>query len=99
PPPPSSLFPYTTLFRSQRIRHYAFSLLLCPMLAGAVPVGASAQAHPLTTATPKHAAASGVTGRIGGSAGPQREIFGFALASSLRDPKSSHPSCNYAPVT
>ena len=83
----------------QRIRHYAFALLLCPMLAGAVPVGASAQAHPLTTATPKHAAASGVTGRIGGSAGPQREIFGFALASSLSDPTVGYPSWDFPLVT
>src|SRR5947208_17163257 len=83
----------------QRIRHYAFAILLCPMLAGAVPVGASAQAHSLTTATPKHAAASGVTGRIGGSAGPQREIFGFALASSLSDPTVGYPSWDFSLVT
>jgi len=33
---------------------------------------------------------------VGGSGGPQREVFGFALASSLTDPTVGYPSWNFS---
>src|SRR6267378_4014014 len=36
---------------------------------------------------------------IGGPGGPQREIFGFALASSLADPTVGYPSWNFSLLT
>jgi len=36
---------------------------------------------------------------IGGPGGPQREIFGFALASSLSDPTVGYPSWNFSLLT
>src|SRR6202521_2649755 len=36
---------------------------------------------------------------IGGAGGPRREIFGFALASSLSDPTVGYPSWNFSLLT
>jgi spore germination protein YaaH len=36
---------------------------------------------------------------VGGAGGPQREIFGFALASSLSDPTIGYPSWNFSLLT
>jgi len=36
---------------------------------------------------------------VGGSGGPQREVFGFALASSLADPTVGYPSWNFSLLT
>src|ERR1700730_15390264 len=36
---------------------------------------------------------------VGGAGGPQREIFGFALASSLSDPTLGYPSWNFSLLT
>jgi spore germination protein YaaH len=36
---------------------------------------------------------------VGGSGGPQREVFGFALASSLSDPTVGYPSWNFSLLT
>src|ERR1700730_18259396 len=33
---------------------------------------------------------------VGGAGGPQREIFGFALASSLTDPTVGYPSWDFS---
>ncbi|TMB95115.1 MAG: hypothetical protein E6J40_12770, partial [Chloroflexi bacterium] len=36
---------------------------------------------------------------IGGAGGPQKEVFGFALASSLSDPTVGYPSWNFSLLT
>src|SRR5437879_7519940 len=36
---------------------------------------------------------------VGGAGGPQREVFGFALASSLADPSVGYPSWNFSLLT
>jgi spore germination protein YaaH len=36
---------------------------------------------------------------VGGAGGPQREVFGFALASSLSDPTIGYPSWNFSLLT
>jgi spore germination protein YaaH len=40
--------------------------------------------------------APGIPTAVGGSAGPQREVFGFGLASSLADPTVGYPSWNFS---
>src|SRR6202521_1812894 len=55
---------------------------------------ANANIGPLQPFTPAPAQAA-----IGGAGGPQREIFGFALASSLADPTVGFPSWNFSLLT
>ena len=54
------------------------------------------RAAPLTPRKPAAAGAAGAAGGSSGSVGgPQREVFGFALASSLSDPNLGYPSWNF----
>src|SRR2546426_1744876 len=76
----------------QRIRFYAVALC-ASLVAGAAPLGASAHGH-ATVVSPVPLVAS-----VGGPASPQREIFGFALASSLSDPTIGYPSWDFRLVT
>ncbi|HCO01876.1 MAG TPA: hypothetical protein DIT48_00670 [Actinobacteria bacterium] len=40
--------------------------------------------------------AAATTAAVGGAGGPQREVFGFALLSSLADPTIGYPSWNFS---
>lgn len=76
----------------QRFRHFALATSAA-VLAAVVPVGTSAAPPQLVRAQ------APLTGSVGGPAGPQREIFGFALASSLSDPTVGYPSWDFRLVT
>jgi hypothetical protein len=67
------------------MRHFFPALLTLAVLSGLLPGGAEASDAP--TAQP-HA--------VTGVAGPVREVFGFALASSLSDPTVGYPTWNFS---
>src|SRR5713226_3999238 len=80
----------------QRIRHFAVALSLSVIVtaASAMPAVAGIATPPkaLSSAT-KGAPAQAVVGTA--AAHTSREIFGFALASSLSDPTVGYPSWNF----
>src|SRR5579872_3951326 len=51
----------------------------------------SAATHPFVPLAPRIA--------VGGAGGPQREVFGFALASSLSDPTVGYPTWDFSLLT
>ena len=59
--------------------------------AARVAVAATAPLKPFTPVAPRPA--------VGGGSGLQREIFGFALASSLSDPTFGYPTWNFSLLT
>jgi spore germination protein YaaH len=66
------------------MRLFAALTVVLIVLGTHVPVGAAASSHPrAVTTTPPHS-------------GPHKEIFGFALASSLSDPTAGYPSWNFS---
>ncbi|TMF39700.1 MAG: hypothetical protein E6I30_02430, partial [Chloroflexi bacterium] len=84
------------------------------MLEGAVAASASAASdptHPLVTQQAAQQVASANVGTmkpftappsmaaVGGPGGPQSEIFGFALASSLSDPTMGASTWNFSLLT
>src|SRR5690348_18287509 len=69
----------------QRSVQFVFALVIAMALA--------------TSSAPSVAAAVPLQARIGGPTGPEREIFGFALASSLADPTVGYPSWNFSLLT
>jgi spore germination protein YaaH len=74
---------------NNRFRLFA-AALFAPLVVGLAPAHVSAHAQPVRIAP---------RGSVGGPAGPQREIFGFALASSLADPTVGYPSWNFSLLT
>src|SRR5256884_9868841 len=72
----------------QASRHFAFATAVTIVLVVAAPGSA-----PVLASTPKQTAASTNVAATGTYA--QREIFGFALASSLGDPTIGYPSWNF----
>ena len=56
--------------------------------AGQIAKSGSTSLAPFTPVAPQAA--------VGGAGGPLREIFGFALASSLADPTVGYPSWNFS---
>ena len=76
----------------QRLGHCALALVLTAVLSGFSPEGASAAAltHAgLSTASVRSIAAGAPTTL-------RREVFGFALASSLSDPTVGYPTWNFS---
>ena len=72
----------------QASRHFAFATAVAIVLVVAAPGSA-----PVLASTPKQTVASTNVAATGTYA--QREIFGFALASSLGDPTIGYPSWNF----
>ena len=82
------------------------------LAAGTPTAGAAGDAsHPVVMQQAATAVASAPTGSlqpftpaprmaaVGGAGGPQREIFGFGLLSSLADPTIGYPSWNFSLLT
>src|SRR5689334_9627478 len=78
----------------QKSRHIAFAeavtIVLVVAAFGATP--ASAEAGPISAHTPQAAVVSAASH-------PSREVFGFALASSLSDTTVGYPSWNFDLLT
>src|SRR4029077_19341355 len=90
----------------QRIRHFAVALTLSAIVTAASAAPAQAGfASPRHQARPSSHMAPAASGPVPGgaptqgeytvSAKPSREVFGFALASSLADPTIGYPSWNF----
>ena len=90
----------------QRIRHFAVALALSAIVIAASAAPAQAGfASPRDQARPTSHVAAAASGAIPEaapkqiaytvSAKPSREVFGFALASSLADPTIGYPSWNF----
>jgi spore germination protein YaaH len=78
----------------QRFGHSVLALLILAILPGFAPVGAYAAApHQISL---KPATARSLQAAVAGSTTLQREVFGFALASSLSDPTVGYPSWNFS---
>ena len=73
----------------QRMRHLSLALVFSSALAAILAPGVEAQSSSRTQvhAVLPHAAAA---------PGPQREVFGFALASSLSDPTVGYPTWDFS---
>lgn len=74
----------------QRLGHCALALVVLATLSGFVPENAAAAPHPQQT--PESIASTA----IGGAATLRREVFGFALASSLSDSTVGYPTWNFS---
>ena len=57
---------------------------------------ATARTGPLQPFQPAPRTGANAQAGIGGAGGPQREVFGFALLSSLADPTVGYPSWNFS---
>jgi len=80
----------------QRIRHFAVALLLSVIVtaASAMPaVAGIATPAKASSSSSQGAPAPAVVGMV--AAHTSREVFGFALASSLSDPTIGYPSWNF----
>jgi spore germination protein YaaH len=72
------------------VKRLCFAIVIVAVLAGFQPAVAAAAAAGSPSMTPLHAAP------IQAASSPHREIFGFALASSLSDPTVGYPSWNFS---
>ena len=87
-----SLSPPAPPMLLQRTRNLAFLLVTLALAIGFGP--GSAQASSASTRTQM------ISPRLAASTvGPQREVFGFALASSLSDPTVGYPSWNFSELS
>src|ERR1700674_111773 len=80
------------------MRNFSLALLTLAGLIGLFPVSAVASTTPSSRPT---AALSSAAPRpaVSATPGPMREVFGFALASSLSDPTVGYPSWNFSLLT
>ncbi|MHB8502266.1 MAG: glycosyl hydrolase family 18 protein, partial [Candidatus Acidiferrales bacterium] len=83
------------------MKHYSLALLTVAMLLAFMPQPVGAVAGPAPVAQFSFASQAPVAqlapkAAVGGAGGPLREIFGFALASSLADPTVGYPSWNFS---
>src|ERR1700694_1457544 len=81
---------------------------LVPGLAATPPIPSPDSTHPAVMQQAGAQVATATTGSlqpfaavpqlpaVGGAGGPQREVFGFALASSLSDPTVGYPTWNFS---
>ena len=76
---------------------HVVSVLLAALVVGVSAPPAAAAKAPIES-RPATAALS-LQARVGGPTGPEREIFGFALASSLSDPTVGYPSWDFSLLT
>ena len=95
----------------QRILHFVFALALAGGLAslhaGGSPVLIQPASHPVAfrQAVSEHPAAAAPNAGLiqqsilTGAPGLKREVFGFALASSLSDPTYGYPSWNFSALS
>ncbi len=74
----------------QKSRNLILVLVTLALIIGFGPTTAFASAPPQSATVPRAAA---------GPSGPQREVFGFALASSLSDPTVGYPSWDFSLLT
>jgi len=81
----------------KRIQHRVFALLIAGGLIGLQ--GAEVTAHPVIRTAAAHAAASSAQAAVMSPSGLKREVFGFALASSLADPTLGYPSWNFSALS
>jgi spore germination protein YaaH len=77
----------------QRIRHFAVALTLSVVLTAASAASAVAGTLTPSNHTPRAAPAQALVPTV--AAHTSREIFGYALASSLSDPTVGYPSWNF----
>ena len=80
------------------MRNFSLALLTLAVLIGLFPVSAVASTTPSSRPT---AALSSAAPRpaVSATPGPMREVFGFALASSLSDPTVGYPSWDFSLLT
>ena len=80
----------------QRSRHLAFAVAVAIVLvvaaSGSVPVFASTTSRETTRPVASPVQAPSIVASV---AHPNKEVFGFALASSLADPSVGYPSWNF----
>jgi spore germination protein YaaH len=77
----------------QRIPHVVFALVIAGGLIGLQGVEAPAHTYAPT------AAAASAAAPVSGAMSLKREVFGFALASSLGDPNFGYPSWNFSALS